>query len=251
MYKVCTAKNNKERGTVVTPVSMMSKFDEVKNVWDDLETAYIKKGNGKSRTEFLKALILYQKGEVGTRNLTAFVARDRGDATDEEFEELIAKFDFARQYLDSGKEIATFEDFFSQKHEVSIYDFDARKRDKIIDVRKQIKTGSILPMLQYRDSKIHKDVVREYIAVCDTPEDLFVFILDAKENPKNKMMLKTLLSFIKEKRVITPFIYTDECSLKALCESFKSVSVHEDNIVKMYKVTDKYSDVYVLAYKGV
>lgn len=242
----------------------MSNFSKVNAVWSDLNVAYLCSGNGMTKIDFVKRLLMYDRGEAAFRNLINKVSEGDDTASSEEVNSLVQKLQLARKKVaeldDANEQLNDFNQLFTSSLKPvrqSFYDFTANSRVDVISLSEQVKTGSLIPVRKISKEGIIEQIVDEYMYVIDTPGAIFNLIQNARKGSYNPNIVRAL-SFCAAKsntgeiKFVTPCIITTTETIEHLQQlGFrvkKTADVFDGNTltVKLHRVKDNYSTIGIL-----
>lgn len=230
----------------------MTGYERVSKVWDDLESEYTLKGAKESRTDFLKKLLLFQGGEASFRKIILVISSDREGATDDQVQALIHKITTAREKLAKNPD-AMIEDlnvFVGNTTNESAHVVNyltaglTEKRVTINDLLKDDRLCPVKAINKKKGSKIVKEVVQDYYAICmnrvelmNTIDLCFGRLLPIK---------KCIEHFTQRKELQLPLIITNTETVNTML-GYSCIKVkYVDNFTlegkqhRLYIVSDKY-----------
>ena len=193
----------------------MTKFEKIEQIWNDLESAYAKSGNGKTPMEFMQGLL--NKNEAGKRALLKLIRESEG-VTSECIEDLARKIELAfsnwQYFNESGFEPESVSVFLQRRSSaVCLNDFELIPLVEKVSASQLLATGHVFPVRKVIKidgvRKICSQFCEDYSYVCETENDIVTMFQQLKDSGSDNATLFGLAAFISAGELKTPLVVTN------------------------------------------
>lgn len=245
---------------------MKTSFERVNDVWSDLDTFYAKSGNGVSKLDFVKRLLMVSKGEAAFRNLISKISEDCSEVQKADSQALIQKLQIAMESVkrldELNQELIKFDDLFvdqTNASSVSLDMFSVAQKQEIYDIHDQLKTGSLLPVVTLGANGIQQPKVQQYLYVLESPAAVANLVTCVKRGIVSDLpVLKAVglcQDFLRksQRNLLLPCIVTNSATFDVIAADPQIQIMRSDLVVSdpklkitLHSVKDKYSTVSVV-----